>query len=399
MVKGKNNTPTKKNPYFGNYDLYSDANPKDTIRIKYDTVENTKKTIKKLECLRKSGKYTHVRIVQVTNVMTQRLRVIYNNTGKGKTRYELSKKYFEKLKKETKKKHKSLKRKSPTSKTKSARRKSTKKSPTRKTKSARRKSTKKSPTRKTKSTRRKSTKKSPTRKTKSTRRKSYRKKSAHGSTKYCVIKCRLSAKTIKELRKLCEEPEENGTQKEKASNMSAIKMSTGNIYKIEINHDSMIKGDEIGVDIVPGLYNFHSHPRNAYKIYDVKLGWPSGQDYIGFLLAFVEDDTIFHIVASLEGVYIISIHKDWFSKKKFTQEIGDFVNKNYTFSYKEGDTISSYLAKINNIKYKGSDRIFILKFLPWEKADDIFTVTYAKKYDKCFTCDKEKKKYEKKMKI
>lgn len=34
--------------------------------------------------------------------MTQRLRVIYKNTGKGKTRYDLSKKYFEKLKKETK---------------------------------------------------------------------------------------------------------------------------------------------------------------------------------------------------------------------------------------------------------------------------------------------------------
>lgn len=43
------------------------ANPKDTIRIKYDTVENTKKTIKKLERLRKSGKYTHARIVQSTS--------------------------------------------------------------------------------------------------------------------------------------------------------------------------------------------------------------------------------------------------------------------------------------------------------------------------------------------
>ena len=148
MGRSKNNTPTKKNPYFGNYDLYSDANPKDTIRIKYDTVENTKKTIKKLERLRKSGKYTHVRIVQVTNVMTQRLRVIYNNTGKGKTRYDLSKKYFEKLKKETKK-NKSRK-KSPKRKSKSRRRIYTKrrsrsrrkKSPKRKSKSRRRKSNK-----------------------------------------------------------------------------------------------------------------------------------------------------------------------------------------------------------------------------------------------------------------
>jgi hypothetical protein len=123
MVSKKNNTPKKKNPYFGNYDLYSDANPNDTIRIKYDTIENTKKTIKKLERLRKSGKYTHARIVQVANVMTQRLRVIYNNTGKGKTRYNLSKKYFEKLKKDTKRKSKSRRRKSPKRKSKSRRRK------------------------------------------------------------------------------------------------------------------------------------------------------------------------------------------------------------------------------------------------------------------------------------
>ena len=412
MGNGKNNTPTKKNPYFGNYDLYSDANPKDTIRIKYDTVENTKKTIKKLEGLRKSGKYTHVRIVQVTNVMTQRLRVIYNKTGKGKTRYDLSKKYFEKLKKETKKKNKSTKKspkrknksqrrkstkKSPKHKNKSQRRKSTKKSPKRKNKSQRRKSTKKSPKRKTKSQRRKSRKKSPKRKTKSQRIKSYNKKSAIEGTKYCVINCRLSDKTINQMRKLCEEPEENGEHNEKASSMSAIKGESDNIYTIEINNNAMIKGDEVGVDIVPGLYNFHTHPRNAYKIYNVKLGWPSGQDYIGFLLSFVEDDTIFHVVASLEGVYIISIHKDWIFNKKFTQEIGDFISKNYTFSYKEGDTINGYLNKINNINYNDSDRIFIVKFFPWEKADSVFRISYAKTYDKCFTCEKEKKKYENKM--
>ena len=201
------------------------------------------------------------------------------------------------------------------------------------------------------------------------------------------------------MRRLCEEPEKNGDHNEQASSMSAIKERTSDIYTIEINHDDMIKGDEVGVDIVPGLYNFHTHPRNAYEIYDVKLGWPSGQDYIGFLLAFVEDDTIFHTVATLEGIYIISIHQDWFLNKKFTKKIGDFVSKNYTFSYNEGDTIGGYLNKINGIKYNDSDRIFIVKFFPWKETHRVFTISYAKIYDKCFTCEKEKKKYEKKMKL
>ena len=101
------NTPTKKNLFFQNYDLYSDANPKDTIRIKYATLDDVKNTIKKLEKLYKSNKYPHVRIVQVANVMTQRLRVI-NDKDK---RYLLSKKYFEFLKKRTKMSSESKERK------------------------------------------------------------------------------------------------------------------------------------------------------------------------------------------------------------------------------------------------------------------------------------------------
>ena len=97
------NTPTKKNLFFQNYDLYSDANPKDTIRIKYDTLENVKNTIDKLEKLFKSGKRPHNRIVQVANVMTQRLRVIKDKNPKiNKGRFELSQKYFDHLKERTK---------------------------------------------------------------------------------------------------------------------------------------------------------------------------------------------------------------------------------------------------------------------------------------------------------
>ncbi len=98
MDKTKTKTKKKENLYFKNYDLYSDANPSDTIRIKYKTLEDVKNTIKKLERLYKSNKYKHNRIVQVVNVMTQRLRVINQNDK----RYKLSKKYFEFLKNRTK---------------------------------------------------------------------------------------------------------------------------------------------------------------------------------------------------------------------------------------------------------------------------------------------------------
>ena len=94
----KNHTIKKKNTYFENYDLYSDANPDDTIRIKYKTLKNVNWTIRKLERLYKTGQYPHKRISQVVNVMTQRLRVIDETDP----RYFLSRNYFNFLKNRTK---------------------------------------------------------------------------------------------------------------------------------------------------------------------------------------------------------------------------------------------------------------------------------------------------------
>jgi hypothetical protein len=106
----KTKTKTKENTFFKNYDLYSDANPKDTIRIKYKSLKDVNETINKLEKLYKSGKIKHNRNVQIVNVMTQRLRVIFNNNNKGKDRYDRSLKYFNFLKQRTKKNEKERKK-------------------------------------------------------------------------------------------------------------------------------------------------------------------------------------------------------------------------------------------------------------------------------------------------
>lgn len=92
-----------KNTYFKNYDLYSDANPKDTIRIKYSNKQEVKQTINKLENIYKKGKKPHQRISQIANVMTQRTKVIKDKNPKiDKGRHQLSKDYYDFLKKRTK---------------------------------------------------------------------------------------------------------------------------------------------------------------------------------------------------------------------------------------------------------------------------------------------------------
>ena len=81
------------------FDVYIDKNPKDTIHIKYKTLEDVRNTIDKLEKLYKNKKYTHKRIWQVGMIMYVRLKVLKDTKP---TQYELAKKYFIFLGKRTK---------------------------------------------------------------------------------------------------------------------------------------------------------------------------------------------------------------------------------------------------------------------------------------------------------
>ena len=81
------------------FDVYIDKNPKDTIPIKYTTVEDVKNTIDTLENLYKTKKYSHKRIWQVGMIMYVRLKVLRNKKPK---QYALAKKYFTFLGKRTK---------------------------------------------------------------------------------------------------------------------------------------------------------------------------------------------------------------------------------------------------------------------------------------------------------
>ena len=73
------------------FDVYIDKNPKDTIKIKYTTLEDVKNTIDKLEKLYKTKKYTHKRIWQVGMIMYVRLKVLRR---KKPEQYALANKYF-----------------------------------------------------------------------------------------------------------------------------------------------------------------------------------------------------------------------------------------------------------------------------------------------------------------
>ena len=92
------------------FDVYIDKNPSDTISVKYKTVDNLKLTIKKLEKLFKSKKYSHKRIWQVGMILKVRLEAMYKHRRKYPNakyiyrRFKLAERYFKFLSKRTKKK-------------------------------------------------------------------------------------------------------------------------------------------------------------------------------------------------------------------------------------------------------------------------------------------------------
>ncbi len=86
------NNPTK------SFDVYIDKNPKDTIKIKYKSLADVKWTIRKLERLYKTHKYSHKRIWQVAMIMRVRLNVLKN---KKPEQYKLANRYYTFLKHRT----------------------------------------------------------------------------------------------------------------------------------------------------------------------------------------------------------------------------------------------------------------------------------------------------------
>ena len=104
IKKAKRNKTVKRflfNPHNPNksFDVYIDKNPKDTIPIKYKSLDDVKNTIHTLERLYKSKQYSHKRIWQVGMIMKVRLEVLKN---KKPGEYKLSKKYFKFLSNRTK---------------------------------------------------------------------------------------------------------------------------------------------------------------------------------------------------------------------------------------------------------------------------------------------------------
>ena len=205
---------------------------------------------------------------------------------------------------------------------------------------------------------------------------------SYKSGKSCSMKVRIPSQSIKKLKDILEQGDRDGA--EIAGGLELNWSDKDGEYIISIDEENMQGGSDEEVDVIDSRQNFHTHPAYAYKNHNVKVGWPSSQDYIGYVMAHKKFSTIFHIVCSLEGLYIIALTNHWFKNlDKTGRDFMKFVQKEFDISKKSGLTIPQYIRKVNAINYKGH-RVFDVKFLDWKSAGKTFSVIYPKTDHNCF---------------
>ena len=142
-----------------------------------------------------------------------------------------------------------------------------------------------------------------------------------------------------------------------------------------------------------GIINYHTHPVIAYRSENAVYGWPSGEDMTQ-CINFAKDNTLVHIVFSLEGAYIIHVKNilnqtdskllerlfkqtHIFRSEDQVEQLKDFKSfmKNNGFNSSSKTTLQLWLHLANNIttnklytifnknKQGNNDKIFEVKLI------------------------------------
>ena len=183
-------------------------------------------------------------------------------------------------------------------------------------------------------------------------------------TKVCASKGLLTSDAVTELRKLVND--DSKEYKEFGGGLKFI-LRQG-IFYFQPVKSSYIKGDKNGTNVPEFKANFHTHPSQEYLAQAVSAAWPSGDDYKAITEKINEEQMAIHIVATKEGIYIISLSREMCLNPGGVKKIKSKDTNKYKFSLpdidKKGDTPRDYIRKVNKIK----PAIFKVSFRSWNTS-------------------------------
>lgn len=128
------------------------------------------------------------------------------------------------------------------------------------------------------------------------------------------------------------------------------------IHTLDIIESSLKSGSTDDVSASPTVYNFHTHPVSAYKMYKVKYGPPSVQDYTSIYTLCKTYHCVVHFVASIEGIYIVYLLTD---VKGSDKSIINKIEKHFRYNEKKVE-LYDYIDKLNSMD------IFRVTLVGWQ---------------------------------
>ena len=211
-------------------------------------------------------------------------------------------------------------------------------------------------------------------------------------SKSCRIQIVLDQETIHRLKQYSTQDDLFG-HREITGGLSLTFLSK-NMFKVSIDDKKTKVGEAEHADMVETILSFHSHPLSAYQKYKVCAAFPSADDYITTIYLYLTRHNMFHILASIEGIYIITINEKIFKNKKDIPDYEDYIIKHYSIDYPvcslDRDNkkfwkkyIKSYLKKVNRYKY------FYVQFIFWEDASNPIDISYQKIKNTCILSDEQ----------
>ncbi len=183
------------------------------------------------------------------------------------------------------------------------------------------------------------------------------------------------------------------TQKEVAGALNlnkVVRAGESLLYEIIADKKTISTGEGEAVDAVAARYTYHTHPRSAYITHNVRIAWPSAQDYVGFAHSVKNFGTVFHLVVSLEGIYVIKLTKEFLDLDVIAElpKAYGIIKEKYNLLYPSvtvtplGQEIScqvaypgqpctgaDYVGIVNQDDFRirqDIPRIFDVSFLSWE---------------------------------
>lgn len=166
-----------------------------------------------------------------------------------------------------------------------------------------------------------------------------------------------------------------------------------------IDEKSTKMGDKENADLHKTFGSFHTHPYDAYRRHEVCVAFPSAEDYATTMYLYGQKIGAFHVLSSIEGVYVISV-KPSFMKRHSPEDVNKHMKKweekvaqKYDNGYPECSLsrdnhafwqryMAKYLKKINRLD------VFDVQFKRWRQARaEPFQLQYRPVHKNCILTD------------